>query len=165
MGREVEVTYAVEHIQRTGADRILYLGLLRILLLYGLIVYLAVDVAVVAEHVLGNRGAQLRIDPRHQYGLTTKSLGHPAGKGTVLLGILVPYTDAKREGQTVVAAAKERTVRSRGKGCLYLGLGFYMVGLHLVEGGHRLVLCSAICPLDGLQSGEELVAFRNVLGH
>ena len=107
MMRKVVIAHTVEHIQTAWRDRILYLGRLGILLLYRLMTHPAVKVSVIAQHILSHRSTQLRIYPRHQNGLTTKGLGHPVGKGRILLRVFIPYADTKRERQPIVAAAKQ----------------------------------------------------------
>ena len=154
MTRKSKIAYTVEHIQPTWCDGILYLSSLGILLLYGLIAYLSVEIAMIAQHVLRYRGSQFRVYPRHQHRLAPKGLGHPVGERSIFLCILVPYADAKGEGQAIVATAKQRSVGCRSKGSLQFLLRLY-----------EIIRLFSINPLDGLQSSKQLVALRDILCH
>ena len=154
MMRKVVIAHTVEHIQTAWRHLILYLGGLRILLLYGLIVHLTMEIAVIAEYVLSHRGTQLWINPRHEHRLTAKGLGHPVGKGGILLCIFVPYADTKREGQTVVATSKQRTVGCRSQS-----------GLHLRLRLNEVIRLLGIHPLNILQASKQLVSLRDILCH
>ena len=63
MTREVKIAYAVNHIESPWGDSVLYLGGLGILLLYRLEAYLTMEIAMITQHILCNRRAQLGINP------------------------------------------------------------------------------------------------------
>ena len=151
---ETEIAYAVKHIKASWLYRILYFGGLGILLRNDLVCHYSVEIAVITQHICGHQRTKTGIDPRHQHGLFAKGFRHPLGKATGLVGIAVPYADAKRERQTVIAAAEQGTIGSGGQG-----------GLHLFLGGYEIVVLLVVIIDYLFQSREKLVILGNVLRH
>ena len=154
MSRKSEIAHAVEHIESSRVNGVFNLRGLGILLGDGLITDLSVEIAVVAQYTTSHHGAQLWIDPRHQHRLFAERLGHPFGKTTILISILVPDADTKREGQAVVAASEQRTVGGCGQS-----------GFHLLLGVCKVIVLLIVLIGYLLQSRKEFVALGNVLRH
>jgi len=116
---------------------------------------MAVQIAVVAEHRLGDGSAQGRIDPRHEHGLLAERLEHPLAEACLAVFVAVPDADTQREGYAVVAAAEDGTVGGSGQRRLDLFLRGSKVGAV-----RRFTVIGNL-----LQAGKELVVIGNVLRH
>ena len=154
---EVDISHAVEGKERVELHSILYLSLLRVLLWDDLIGDITAEVTVIAEHALGHRGTEGRIDLTHQHGGLAERLRHPLGELGVLLRILVIDPEMPRPGYGVITAAEEGAVGDGGEGGLQLLLRGLEVGAEtvfaLVDVGNLL------------QTREELLVLRDVLRH
>lgn len=90
-----------------------------------------------AQYLLGHRGAQFGIDPRHQHGIGAKRLEHPFAEYPVAVDKSIPHPQTDGERRAHAAAAEERAVGCRGESGVDLGLNLceMVVTLRRVIGG------------------------------
>ena len=85
-------------------------ALLRVSQSYLLVVHLAVEISVVAQHALRHGGAQLAVGVAHQHGLFPESPRHPFCDFPVRLRECVPHPQAYRKRRTHRRAPEQRAV-------------------------------------------------------
>ena len=136
------------------------LALLGILLLNKVVSNISAEETIVSQHRLRHTAAQRRVYVAHKYRRSAERLGHPTGKAGVFSAKLIVHPQMPAPGQSVVTAAKERTVGLSSQSGFKLEFGILQM---LVVSFIGILLI--VCKLNLFKSGKELLVLGQILCH